>query len=259
MAQTLLINPRGRRKARKGRRKNPSPAQRRARAAFAAAARARAKNPVGRRARRRNPVGSLAAVGRRRRRNPVGALAMVRSRRRRRNPTVNINTAAILATVKEAAIMGAGAVAADIVYTKIVDYLPDQVKPYFTAGHGQLTVGSALKMASTIALGQLLSKATGGASRKAALGAAVVQARDIVAGLVPAGILSGRVGYATPATRVVPWNNRVSPNSIPDPTVGAFAPGTPALLQGRMGAYVPGAPLLNGHGSARAREGARWR
>lgn len=259
MASTLLINPR-RRKARKARRKNPSAAQLRARAKFAAAARARARNPIGarRKARRRNPVGAVGAVGmsRRRRRNPIGAVGAYR--RRRRNPTVNINTAAILATVKEAAVLGAGAVVADIAYTKLTEYLPDQVKPYFVAGPGQLTVGSALKMAGTIALGQLLSRSTGGMSRKAALGAAVVQARDIVANLVPAGLMSGRVGYATPATRVVPWNNRVSPNSVPDPTVGAYAPGPTPLLQG-VGAYVPGTPLLNGRQSARAREGVRWR
>ncbi|TXH48438.1 MAG: hypothetical protein E6Q97_24870 [Desulfurellales bacterium] len=238
MAEVLLLNPRGRRKARKARRRNPatpSPAQRRARAAFAAAARARRRSPV------------IASNPRRRRRarrsNPIGAYRRVT--RRQSNP-INVN--GLIGLAKQGAIMGAGAVVADMAYAQIAKFLPANLQ----AGPGQVTVGSVVKLLLTAAAGQMLSRATRGMSRQAALGAIVVQSRDIVAGLMPAGTVSGRLGYAVNAP-VIPYNGRVGPGRL-----GAYVSGGTPLLSGRLGAYEPfGAPspLLSGRASARDREG----
>jgi len=261
MSEVLLLNPAKRRKARR----NPSAAQRANRARFAAAARARANPAKRRRARRRNPVAvfspgpnryatgtargtayrhrvasSRTRTAAKRRANPI--------RRRRRNPIslggVNVN--GVMAQLKEGALMGAGAVAADMGYSYIQRYLPASLQ----AGPGQVTAGSALKAVITAAAGVMLSRATKGLSRKAAMGALVVQARDIVAGLLPAGSVAG-LGYATPATRLSLQSNRIGPNRASP--LGAYTQGPTPLLS----AYtMPGAsPLLSG-GGARARERA---
>ena len=241
MAEVLLLNPRARRKSR---RRNPSPAQLRARAAFAAAARARRKNP--RRARRANPVApatGYAANPRRRRRyarrrNPV--MSFRRASRRRTNP---INLTGIMDMMQGAAIQGAGAVAMDVAYSYVAKYLPASMQ----AGPGQVTVGSAVKAVITAVAGKALSRATKGLSMKAAQGALTVQARDIVAGLLPAGTMAG-LGYAVPAGRVVNYSPRVGPTRT---ALGAYTNGPTPLLS----AYTaPGySPVLSG---ARRREGA---
>lgn len=253
MSEVLLLNPSPRRK----RRKNPSANQRR----FARAARARSvgANPKRRRSRRSNPVAapvvrSLAANPRRRRRsarrrNPV-ALRSYRSKRRSNPaglPTVNT----IMATIKEGATMGVGAIGIDYVYSFAERYLPASMQNT----PGVLGVGTVVKAAATVAIGTGLSRLTKGLSRKAALGALVIQANDIARALLPSLGLSGRgrMGYASPA---------------------AIANGVPraGLAGGRMGMYVPGGPqagmlnrytapgvtpLLNGRGgNARVREGA---
>lgn len=242
MAEVLLLNPRSRRKAR---RRNPTPAQRRARAAFAAAARARAKNPA--RKRRRNPAVSLAAPmanPRRRRyarrRNPV--MSFRRASRRRSNP---ISLDGIMSMLQGAAVQGAGAVAVDVAYGYVSRWLPATMQ----AGPGQVSVGSAVKAVLTAFAGKALSRTTNGLSMKAAQGALTVQARDIVAGLLPAGVVVNGLGYATPAGRVVNYSPRVGPTRT---ALGAYVSNGNPLLS----AYTqPGSgnPLLSG---ARAREGA---
>lgn len=261
MSEVLLLNPAKRRKARR----NPSAAQRANRARFAAASRARA-NPARRRrkARRRNPAAAVFMPGPNRyasgtargtayRHRAASARARSAGKRRsnparRRNPIslggVNVN--GIMAQLKEGALMGAGAVAADIGYGYIQRYLPASLQ----AGPGQVTAGSAIKAVITAAAGVTLSRATKGLSRKAAMGALVVQARDIVAGLLPAGSVAG-LGYATPATRLSLQSSRIGPNRASP--LGAYTQGPTPLLS----AYtMPGAsPLLSG-GGARARERA---
>lgn len=237
MSEILLLNPRPRRKAKKARRRNPSPAQKRARAAFASAARARratvAPNPSPRRrrARRRNPVATYR-----------------RATRRQRNP---INVGGIMGMVKQGAVMGAGAVVADMAYAQIAKFLPANLQ----AGPGQITAGSLVKLALTAAAGQMLSRATGGMSRTAALGAIVVQTRDIVSGMVPDVLMAGRLGYAVNAP-VIPYSGRVG--AMQPAQLGAYVTGPSPLLSGRLGAYLPpggATPLLSGRGmSARERE-----
>lgn len=253
MAEMLLVNPRKRRKSRK---RNPSAAQKRARAAFAAASRARSRaaNPARRRvARKANPApyGLVYENPRKRRKsrrrsNPAPLRAYQRARRR--NPIGGLSLNGIMGEVKETAVMGAGAVAMDALYGYIARYLPANMQ----AGPGQLTMGSVVKIGLTAGLGQLLNRPTNGLAGKAARGSLVVQFRDMAAGLLPSlGLpgLSGRLGYATPASRVVNYSPRVGPNRT---ALGAYSSAPPPLLN----AYTaPGVtPMLSG--SARSREGA---
>lgn len=251
MAEVLLLNPAKRRKAR---RRNPSPAQLRARARFAAMARGRS--------RRRNPSPRIAARNlagsgspktpyesnprRRRRRNPIRTYrsAVIR---RRRNPIslggLSINS--IMGTVREAAVQGAGAVVMDMGYGYVQRYLPASLQ----AGPGQATAGAAVKALLTVVAGKLLSRATGGLSQKAALGALTVQARDLVSGMLPAGTVAG-LGYAVPG-RVINRSARIGPNRL-----SAYLP--PGSATPLLNAYTtPGtrSPLLSGSGNARQREG----
>jgi hypothetical protein len=253
MSEVLLLNPRGRRKPR---RRNPSAAQLRARAKFAAAARARSRraNPSTRRAVvrasvRANPSPAPYENPRRRRRgarrrNPA-LLRAYRSARRRRNPIGGLNTSRLIDTLKGAAVQGVGAVGMDMLYGYIGRMLPSNLQ----AGPGQLTAGSALKAVLTAALGQLLDRPTKGLASKAAMGSLTVQFRDVAAGFLPTLVpgMAGRLGYATPASRVVNANVRVGPNRT---SLGAYTGARPPLLN----AYTaPGVtPMLSG--SARMRE-----
>ena len=179
-----------------------------------------------------------------RRRNPIGAMrkkVMHHVRRRRRNPIggsgLNANT--MMSAIKEALYGGVGAVAMDVVYGQIDNMLPASLK----RTPGTIGTGDAVKAVITVALGQVLNRATKGMSKKAALASLTVQAHDIVKSYLPA---SMNLGFASPA-RVVRGTNRVGPISK---TVSAYTTGTPLL-----NAYEkPGAPspLLSG---ARSREG----
>lgn len=239
MAEMLLINPRGRRRAKKSkRRSNPTPAQRRARARFAAMARAR-RAPASRAptARASNPVGRSR---RRRRSNPVVAY-----RRRRSNPIGGVRVSGIVNMLRDAAVQGAGAVAMDIGAGYILRMLPSSMQPV----QGQIGVGTVVKAALTAALGQLLDRPTRGLSRKAATGSLAVQAYQIASSFVPASIPVGRVGYASPA-RVVNMSNRINPNRV-----GMLAPPGASQL---LSAYAtPGASMLLNRSRSRAEsEGA---
>lgn len=179
MAQMLLLNPRKRRSATK-RRKTASPAQRAARAAFAAMSRKRRRNPIGgsvRRAARR--------VMRRRRRNPI---------------SVGLpNTRTIFAALRDAAIMGGGAIAMDVAYAQVEKLLPAS----FMRQANKIDIGDALKAVATVALGQMLNKPTRGMAMKMATGALAVQAHGIMRAFLPANLqaLNGHaeLGYVTAA------------------------------------------------------------
>lgn len=231
MAEMLLINPRRRRKAK---RKTASPAQRAARAKFAAMARAR----------RKNPAASVAA--RRRRKNPI--LSAVRSRTRRRSNPIRMGgmMSGYMGMIQAAFVQGAGAVAFDVAHGQIARFLPDSLK----RTPGSVGVGDAVKAVITAALGKLLAKPTRGLSLKAAQGSLTVQAHGIIASMVPSTLA---LGYAAPG-RVIQGNSRVGPN-VRSGYVGAY---TPPGVTPMLNAYTrPGATqLLSGsRGSALAREG----
>jgi hypothetical protein len=236
MPEMLLINPRKRRAAGAKRRKAPSAKQRANWARFAKAAKARA-NPAKRR-----------AYGRKRRANPASAVVRRAVRRvtrrthaRRRNPislggSGLFNLRSYLTPIKDAAVMGAGAVAVDVGFGYINRYLPMsmQVNP------AAIGAGDAVKAVLTVALGKLLSKPTRGLSQKAAMGSLVVQMRDITMKVLPASMLPvAGLGFVT-AGRVVPQiSSRANANMTARGSVGAG---------GAVGAYTGGTPLLSGRG-----------
>lgn len=250
MPEMLLINPAKRRKTAK-RRKNPSAAQRANWARFAKMARAKAKasdrrpNPK-RRVRRSNPV---AATVRRVVRRSKGRVM------RRHNPISMggsglFNLRGYMQPLKDAAIMGAGAVAMDVAFGYVNRYLPASVQVV----PGSVGVGDAVKAILTVALGKVLSKPTRGLSSKAAMGSLVVQMRDITMKVIPAGVMPvNGLGYVT-AGRVVPQiNARVNSNRRAvvggggaAGTVGLYTGGTPLLSRaGTVGQYTGGTPLLS--------------
>lgn len=248
MSEMLILNPSKRPRKRRSS-KRASPAQKRARAAFAKRARAR----------RRNPAPAVAAVKaniRRRRRNPLSAARS--TRRRRRNPigsSAKLGVKSILSMFKDAAIGGAGAVGVDVAWGKINGYLPVSMQVSAT----KIGAGDAVKAVATVVAGKVLSKVTRGLSQKMAMGALTTQARDLISTMLPASVAVAGLGYANPAA-VVRGTNRVGPiRSITGNTgsrLNAYvAPGQTALLN----AYTrPGVTQLlsrAGGMSAREREG----
>jgi len=237
MAEMLLINPRGRRKARKA-----NPARRRRRANPLALAMAP------RRRRRHNPIG-VVHHRRARRRNPIGA--MRRRVMRRRNPALlggNYMTA-----IREALMDGFGAVAIDYAYHMIAKAIPGTAGTMLTPNPTSVGAADAVKAVLTVVLGNALNGVTRGFSRKAAKASLTVQSYQIMKKVLPAQIssnLSG-LGYMSPAVVAAGGGTRIGPIRG---QMGAYtAPGATPLLS----AYTSSgsaSPLLSGSG-ARMREG----
>ena len=220
MAEMLLINPR-RRKARK------ATSKRRVRRASTAR-------------RRRNPIAAVARYTRRRR-NPIGLMKR-RVMRRRRNPIGmgRMGMGSVIGMVREGIMSGVGAVAFGVVHGQIQKFLPAALRVV----PGKIGAGDAVKALITVVVGQALSGATRGWSKKAAAASLTVQMHDLVKGFVPAALPLGGLGYASPAG-IAMSTNRVGPIRR---GMNAYTSGTPMLS-----AYTGGAsPLLNG---ARSREG----
>jgi len=217
MAEMLLINPRKRRKH------NPMAAKRRVVR--------RKHNPVTAMVRRkRNPLEAM-----RRRRNPMHTMM----RRRKRNPIGGAMMTGYMAQIREAVIGSAGALAMDVAYGQINNFLPASLK----TTPGTIGAGDAVKAVVTVALGGLLNKATRGFSEKAARASLTIQSYNIMKTFVPSSL---PLGYASPAL-IAQGTNRVSPIRR---GMNAYTNGTPLL-----NAYTaPGrTPLLSG---SRQREGA---
>jgi len=246
MAEMLLINPRKRRKSRKA----ASPAQRRARAKFAAMARGRRRNliesrvanPKRRRTRRRNPISTM------RTRQAVRSNPRRVSRRRRNPITLRSTTNLLMKQVQDAIIGAGGALGMDFAMAQLGPMLPATLQTGMAA--------KAVKAVATVVLGQALRKITRGLSTKAALGALTVQAHGVISEMLPPGVL----GFYSPAP-VIPGVQRVGPIRK---GVNAYTrPGMTPLLNSYMRPGV--SPLLSGMGSstlpgasAREREGV-WK
>jgi hypothetical protein len=238
MAQVLLLNPRKRKTSAK-RRKAPSAKQRANWARFAAAARKRASGRVG-----ANPIKRRRKVYSKSRRNPISTYVR-RAVRRRRNP-ISLGTGGLfnfrsyLSPLKDAAIMGAGAVAMDVGYAYVNKMLPASMQ----RTPGEVGVGDAIKAFLTVAFGRMLSGPTKGLSAKAAQGALVVQAYNLAASYLPASMPVAGLGYMT-SGRVVPGSGR-TPGQV-----GMYVGGQTPLLSrspaaSGMGMYVGGqTPLLS--------------
>ena len=102
-------------------------------------------------------------------------------------------------TMKNAAVMGAGAVAIDVGYAYINRMLPAALQ----RTPGSVTAGDAVKAVLTVMIGKLLAKPTRGLSQKAAMGALTVQAYNITASMMPASMPVNGLGFSN-AGRVVP-------------------------------------------------------
>jgi hypothetical protein len=221
MAQVLLLNPRSRRRASAGGKKRRATSRR-----------------------RRNPIGALRrSYSSLTRRSPKRRAA--RSTRRRRNP-IGLgmgSTRGLFGQVMPAVIGAAGAVAIDALYAKISPHLPASLQRV----PGKVGVGDVAKLALTLVAGKMLNKATRGFSQKAAAGAVLVQAYNMIANMVPPGTLGWYSPYPVMAS-----NQRIGPTRM-----GAFVPGrTPLLAGARVSAYTSApSPLLSGVNPARAREG----
>jgi len=236
MAEMLLINPRGRRKARKA-----NPARRRRRANPLALAR------VMPRRRRRNPIG-VVHRRRARRHNPIGA--MRRRVMRRRNPAM---LGGYMGAIREALMDGFGAVAIDYAYHMIAKAIPGTAGSMLTPNPTSVGAADAVKAVLTVVLGNALNGVTRGFSRKAAKASLTVQSYQIMKKVLPAQIssnLSG-LGYMSPAVVAAGGGTRIGPIRG---QMGMYtAPGATPLLS----AYTSSgsaSPLLSGSG-ARMREG----
>jgi len=233
MAEMLLINPRGRRKARKA-----NPARRRRRHNPLALAR------VMPRRRRRNPIAAV----RRRRHNPIGA--MRRRVMRRRNPAM---LGGYMGAIREALMDGFGAVAIDYAYHMIAKAIPGTAGSMLTPNPTSVGAADAVKAVLTVVLGNALNGVTRGFSRKAAKASLTVQSYQIMKKVLPAQIssnLSG-LGYMTPAVVSSGYGTRIGPIRG---QMGMYtAPGATPLLSAYT-ASGSASPLLSGS-SARMREG----
>lgn len=266
MSQVLLINPgrKSKRASGKTRRKGTrSAAQRRATAKLVAYSRSKSRT---RRAkstpRSHNPIRVYKRAARQR--NPLTIYSKARRVTRRRSPATSrsmggglLNFRSYINPIKDAAIMGAGAVAVDVAFGYINRYLPAsmQVVP------GTVGAGDAVKAVLTVALGKMLSGPTRGMSQKAAMGSLVVQMRDITMKVLPPSITAPSLSFYNPG-RVVPgYGVRAQTNAravgggggVSGGTVGAYTNGvspllgTPSMGPG-LSRYTnqPGTPLLAG-------------
>lgn len=241
MPQLLLINPRARNMAKKAR----TAAQKRATARMIAANRARRgggarrANPIAKRRARSGATSPVAVYSRKLRRS---------ASRRRRNP-ISLRSltggagGSYMAMFKDAAIGGAGAVAFDLLHGQVAGFLPASLR----RTPGTVGVGDAVKAVLTAFIGQLASKPTRGLSAKMARGSLTVQARDLIATMVPATM---PLGYYT-AAPITNGTMRVGPNRrMFNNQPISLTPSGPLLNR-----YVSGAsPLLNGR-DAQMREG----
>lgn len=235
MAQLLLINPKARNMAKKHR----TAAQKRATARMIAANRSRRGGAK----RRSNPIAAKRRTRRSvaRRANPVALYSrkMRRGSRRRRNP-ISLRSlgggGSYMAMFKDAAIGGAGAVAFDLIHGQIAGFLPASMR----RTPGTIGAGDAVKALLTAFLGQMGNKMTRGLSGKMARGSLTVQARDMIATLVPATM---PLGYYT-AAPVTNGTMRVGPNrrtlmtgqpstAVRGPLLNRYVSGPPPLLNGR--------------------------
>lgn len=239
MEELLIVNP-SRRPSK--RRKNPSPAQKRARAAFAAMARARSKNPAKRRASTKRRTHA------KRRHNPIAVSRVTRRTSRRRNPiSLRGSLNKPMAMIGPALTGAIGAIAVNTVLSKIP--LPAIA---MTGKARYLTQGAA-----AILLGVLAQKVgmKGATAVRMAEGALTVTLHDamkeIAAGM---GMNLGNMGYYLPGLgargAVPPRGAAAAPN------LGQYISG-PGAGSRRVGniSSISARPTMAGMGTNYGRRG----
>lgn len=175
-AELLLIGNPAKRKA--------SPAQLRARAAFAAAARARSTkaNPV-KRHRKKHKVRHSGRA----RRNPIGGNAL----------------RGLMPMIKAAGLGGAGALASDVAYGFALPYLPAMIQSPLAEGGGINPAYYLGKGAFTVALGVMAKKVLGAKAATMTEGALAVLMHDGMKQFLGTTGVSVPMGYM-PGGRILP-------------------------------------------------------
>lgn len=205
-----VVNPSRRKRRKSGARskRKASPAQRAARARFAAMARARSGG--GRKRRRSHAVSVAANPSRRRRRSAVSRVRSAVRRRFRRNPvSIRSMTSGILPAVTNAFVAAGGGIALDVAMGQALKVLPESVRSRSTLEGGINWGYYGVKGALAVAFGVLGRRlpVVGKYAPRMAEGSLTIQAYEITRALMPADVLA--LGYYQPATVSSIPGNRV--------------------------------------------------
>jgi hypothetical protein len=224
----MLVNPKGRRKAKKGR----TAAQKRATARMLAANRAkRAHNPSPRRrAKRRTAAAPIVYRRRARRHNPAHR---VHYRRRRRSNPISMGHLKIGSLLKAGAIGAGGAIIVDAVMGYLP--LPASVTAKTNADGSTNYLNAGTKLALSVVLGTLGRKLFKRAAPTMALGAVTVEMYNLIRPMLSS-VVPG-LGYYSPA--FIPGQTMV-PGAGLGAYTGAYVPaGFPAPVRlAQLGAYI---------------------
>jgi len=180
-----------------------------------------------------------------------------RRRRRRRNPIgtgggSRVSTGNIMSMLREAALGGAGALAADILMGQINPMLPPSLQTDPTT----VGAGDVVKAGITATLGLMLSRATKGASKRMAIGALTTQVRDILSLNLPSTMTLGWTGPA----KMIRGQARIGPNVMrQQPQLRSYMPGARAPLLNSYMRQGGQSPLLSSGSRVASREGIRYR
>lgn len=230
MSQLLLVgNPIKRRRKSA---KRASPAQKRARAAFAARARARSGKRRTRHATVSNPI--------RRRRHSVAR------RRTRRNPIGGTSMRSIVPMLKSAGIGAVGAVGVEVVYGFAMPYMPAMLQSPVSDTGGINPAYYAAKGAVAIGLGIVGRKVLGAKAAQMVEGSLIVTMHDLAKQFIANSGMAVNLGGVNPAQVLPPLP--VSQN------LRAYVPGASRLMQPRGVSQSAG---LSAYVSAASRETAR--
>lgn len=226
MSQLLLVGNPARRKHRKA----PSPAQKRARAKFAAMARARShtrSNPAKRRrvAKHHTHWGTVSAH--KRRTNPARRTASHHRRRARRNPISSASLRNVGMLLKSAAGNAVGAIGVDVLMGLVKGYLPTMLAAPTDSSGGIQYGYYAAKGALAVGTGMALAKVIGAnKAARVAEGSLTVTLHELMATFLAAQVSS------------VPMGAYV--NRMPGGKILPMMPVTRTLRPAGMGAYVGG-------------------
>jgi hypothetical protein len=199
-AELLLVgNPRKRRRGSRKARRRASPAQRRARARFAAMARARSHAARPRRRARRHAVALNPIRHRRRARHHVAR------RRFRRNPIrMGGYLRGYVPMLKSAGVGATGAILNDVAYGFALPFLPAMMATPVSASGGMNPAYYLGKIGTAFALGAIGSKVIGSRAATMTEGALTVTIRDAIKQMLISFGIAVPMGAALNPGRVTP-------------------------------------------------------
>lgn len=228
MSGTLMLvgNPAKRRKSRKA----PSAAQKRARAAFAAAARSTKAAPA--RRRRRSARASVSTVVRRARRS-----VSPRVRRYARRANAGYRLGGIIPMVKNAGAGAAGAVAVDIGFGFIAQYLPVSMQSQTDSSGAPNYMYYLAKSGVAIGIGMVGKKVLGKYAPALVMGSLIVTFHQLLRGFVQNSGVNVPLGYYAPGRQLPPLPNAQNLSG-----------------RGNIGKYLPNGSTMGKYVSAANRE-----